>query len=464
MRLFEILLLAVVFISLLFRFFRFEKWPWLHLFPWLTLLLGGYQLWFEDFRWQLIPLYFLAVFLIVASIPRIKNPANLPAKWASYVLIFIGIIAFLLPTLLPVPVFPEPTGPYAVGTTQFFWINEDQEEVYAPKTGTARRVMVQVWYPAALDGSETKAPYLPDGVINAQALSSTFGFPPFFLSQLALADSSAYLNPDLAACYEVWPVLVFSHGWRGMRYQNTAQMVELASQGYIVVAPEHAYGAVISVYPDGEIIYNKPEALPKGVSDEEYEKAARILGKSWISDLRFTLDQLEKLQSGEIPSMFTGHLDLEKLGMFGHSTGGGAVFETCWLDERCRAVFGEDPWLKPYDRQIPETGINQPSIMMFSEDWWLTGDLNLAETLWDNQPEGAILSWVKGTEHYDFSDMPLYSPIGHLVGLKGPIQPDREIILLNDYLLTFFNQHLLSAETAWPDLNENYPEVSFEEK
>ena len=62
-------------------------------------------------------------------------------------------------------------------------------------------------------------------------------------------------------------------------------------------------------------------------------------------------------------------LDLSKVGAYGHSTGGGAVFEACWLDERCQAVLGEDPWMVPYDREITETGVQQPALMMYSEAW-----------------------------------------------------------------------------------------------
>ena len=87
----------------------------------------------------------------------------------------------------------------------------------------------------------------------------------------------------LAQCFDSWPVLVFSHGWDGMRYQNTVQMEALASNGYVVFAPEHAYGAVISVYPDGTKTYNKPGALPKGVSDEEYQQAAIYLVKAGLA-------------------------------------------------------------------------------------------------------------------------------------------------------------------------------------
>ncbi len=464
MRLFEWILIIIVLVSILLRFFRFQKAVWIHLFPLASFLVIGYHFFTEGLRWQMIPFYVFAVSLSVPAFKRITNPEFFPKRKWTIVWLVLSILLVFLPVLLPVPRFPLPTGPYPVGTTSFYWVDETREEIYAEQPGTPRRVMVQVWYPAALNEGAQTAPYNPDGVIDAQAMAQSFGFPKFFLSHLALSETQAYVGEPLAQCFDTWPVLVFSHGWSGMRYQNTAQAVELASQGYIVFAPEHAYGAILSVYPDGEIIYNYPEALPKGVSDEEYVQAARLLGQSWVGDLRFTLDQLEHLQSGEIPSWFTGHLNLEKIGLFGHSTGGGAVLETCWLDSRCQAVFTEDPWLVPYDRQIPLEGLTQPTVLMHSEAWVNQGNQPLLKQLWENEPPGTVKAEIAGTAHYDFSDMPLYSPIGYQVGLKGPIPAERITALLNDYLTTFFNQHLMEGKTSLQDLSSRYPEVNFAQK
>ncbi len=464
MRLFEVILMIVLFLSILLRFFRLEKTPWLHLFPLLSLLVIGYHLFLEGYRWQMLPLYALAIGLSVSAIMRVKQEQSETRLFWTVAWLVVLAVLVLPPVLLPVPVYPEPSGPYEVGTTSFFWVDENREEVYADQPGTPRRVMVQVWYPAALSGVEPQAPYLPDGNQDAHALAESFGFPKFFLTHLSLSKTKAYQGPALAECLETWPILVFSHGWDGMRYQNTAQMVELASQGYLVFAPEHAYGAVISVYPDGKAIYNEPQALPSGVSDQEYARAARVLGSSWVGDLRFTLDQIEALNRGEIDSLFAGHLNLEKVGLLGHSTGGGAAFETCWLDERCQAVLGEDPWLVPYDREMPQTGLTQPALMMFSESWGSEINKGLINQLWQNQPAGALRMMIIGTTHYDFSDLPLYSPIAHQLGLKGPIKAQREIQLFNDYLVTFFDQHLKNAASSVRELSADYPEVEMQQK
>ncbi len=473
MRLFEIIILVITFLSFLIRFLQLKKLTWIYLLPTLNLLAFAYHLFFEGARWQMIPLYILAIAFIPMGIRKVMQPEHRFKLGFTILAAILLLVGGALPILLPVPVFPDTTGPYAVGTTSFYWVDQDRLEAYSPDPdlvyadppSESRQVMVQVWYPATAGQDGEPTPYLPDGVIDAQALATSFGFPAFFLNHFQHATTNGLLNAPIATCFEQWPVLVFSHGWNGMRYQNTAQMEALASHGYIVFAPEHAYGAVVTVYPDGTRIYNKDGALPSGVSDEEYDAAAYILGQSWVGDLVFTLDQVERLQSGEMPSIFQGHLDTNRIGMFGHSTGGGAVLQTCWQDERCKAVVGEDPWLVPYDRAIPASGLIQPSLNMFSENWLKEPNRTLVNQLWDNQPPGAQRMTILGTQHYDFSDISLYSPLGATLGLKGPIKADREISLFNDFLVGFFDQHLVNADsTLLEDAIQEYNEVIFEHK
>lgn len=468
MRTFEITIIVILFISILLRAFRLEKANWLNMLPLLNLLAITYNFMIEGWRWQMIPLYLMALTFAGLSIRRIQNPQEYSRLRQTVISLLLLLIFSSLPWALPVPSFPTPPGPYPVGTQSFYWVDETRMEVYSPEADQVyaatpskpTRVMVQVWYPAVPDSGDGLAPYLPDGLLDAHALSTTFGFPDFFLDHFSLAKTNALLNGRLATCFEQWPVLVFSHGWQGMRYQNTAQMEALASQGFIVFAPEHAYGAVISVYPDGTYTLNKPGALPKDVSDAEYQQAALILGDSWVGDLRFTLDQMQLLQDGSIPSIFSGHLDLAKLGMFGHSTGGGATMQTCAIDARCKAAFGMDPWLVPYNRTLPTQAVPQPAMLMFSEGWESKANLPLVESFWQASPTGTLRATLLGALHNDFTDMPLFSPVASFFGLKGSIKVERAIPLLNDFLYAFFQTHLLDpASSLLPQAESSYPEV-----
>src|SRR5262249_32625239 len=105
------------------------------------------------------------------------------------------------PELPPAPSYAE-RGPWSVGTRE--------EQV----VGTDGLVLtVQVWYPASVEGAAT---VVYDGLLAGGAYDAV-----------------------PADCEESHPMLAFSHGSGGVRYQSPYFTEFLASQGFVVVAPDH---------------------------------------------------------------------------------------------------------------------------------------------------------------------------------------------------------------------------------
>jgi pimeloyl-ACP methyl ester carboxylesterase len=228
-----------------------------------------------------------------------------------------------------------------------------------------------------------------------------------------------------------------------------------------VVGVQHTYGAVITVFEDGTVAKNNPSALPDGAPDDEYEAAARKLANQWAGDLAFALDFLEE-QNSDGDSPFYGRLDLNRVGVYGHSTGGGAAIQFCGTDARCKALLGMDPFMRPVSQQVLEGGVAQPSFFLFSQRW--ADDVDSRNNrLFDPfykraaEPYGALS--IDGTAHYDFSDLPLLSPLAPQLGLKGPISGKRVTTILNDYLLSFFDMTLNGMPTELFEDQSPYEEV-----
>lgn len=72
--------------------------------------------------------------------------------------------------------------------------------------------------------------------------------------------------------------------------------------------------------------------------------------------------------------------------------------------------------------------------------------------------------YVEGTQHFNFADLQFYSPLIKLTGITGDMNGSRGSLIVNQYLLDFFNKHL---EGTGGDLiqgaNDRYPEVKFVE-
>jgi predicted dienelactone hydrolase len=281
--------------------------------------------------------------------------------------LFLLAAATALPALLPVPPIPAPGGSHRVGTQTWVLIDHSRRELYS-RNDEPRKFMVQIWYPANPRPDDIRAPWMNEARIYGRAISKYLGMPGFFLDHLALTKTPAWQDAPLEPSANGYPIIVFSHGWNGFAAQNTGQAVELASHGYVVVAIQHTYGAVVSVFPDGVVAYNNPSALPRGAPDHEYDPAARLLADQWAGDIAYTLDMMGNMVM-DVRGSFWGAFDLSRVGAYGHSTGGGAAIQFCGTDPRCKAVLGMDPFMTPVSEEVLESGVAQPAFFMFSQAW-----------------------------------------------------------------------------------------------
>lgn len=108
------------------------------------------------------------------------------------------------------------------------------------------------------------------------------------------------------------------------------QLEELASHGYLVIAIDYAYEAAASVYPDGRVAVSKTD--PNLTSNTQYETHIPL----WTSDAAFVLNQVEKLNQKDTAGRFTGRIDLERIGMLGHSFGGAVTVQMLKNDPRVK--------------------------------------------------------------------------------------------------------------------------------
>lgn len=443
-------------------------WPrprpyWVRLLPAFTLLVVLVHVIVEGYRWQMIPLYLLTGMLAIHGWIRLRSAPDINSTIASALTLMLLAVFTALPILLPVPSIPASTGPYPVGTRLYELTDNSRQELYSGKEG-ARRFQVQVWYPSQLSPEDSRAPWMANAKIFAPAIAAYIHMPSFFLDHLALVKMPAYQDAKVAPTTDGYPVILFSHGWNGFNAQNTGQAIQLASHGYVVVGVQHTYGAVITVFNDGTIAPNNPSALPSGAPDDEYEAAARKLVGQWSGDLAYALDYLE-LQNNDSASPFFHTLDLARTGAYGHSTGGGAAIQFCGTDSRCKALLGMDPFMRPVSLEVLEHGVSQPAFFMFSQRW--SDDVKsrnneLFHKFVLHAPQTLAVISIDGTAHYDFSDLPLLSPLAPKLGLKGPISGKRITAIIDDYLLSFFDSALKGIPTdLFARQNQKYNEVKF---
>jgi predicted dienelactone hydrolase len=431
----------------------------------LTLPLIAGHLAIEGYRWQMLPIFALTAIalLLLIALRRPDFPARAITTLlaVSAALMFVGVLALIL---LPVPRLPRPPGPYAIGTFNLTWQDDSRMGVYAADPAEPRRLNVQVWYPSDAPGNrahQRQLKWVPDGPLFGRAMTTWVGLPPLLLDQVGLIDTHTYADLPLAEAESAYPVVIYVHGWGGTRNINQDQIEALASSGYIVVSADHTYGALVTQFPDGRTVPYNPEALPTGIPDAEEDRLGNILILTFAADVRFMLDQLEALNA-DGSTVVSGHMDLDRIGVFGHSTGGGAAMVACSEDARCKAVLGMDTWIRPLGEDFVEGGLDQPAMLINSETWSLERNRPVLEMFYGNLRGEKTWLTVTGSGHYDFVMVPLFSPLAVPLKLKGPISGARMTAIDAAYLLAFFDHTLKGEDSALlGGVSGEWPEVTF---
>jgi predicted dienelactone hydrolase len=135
-----------------------------------------------------------------------------------------------------------------------------------------------------------------------------------------------------------FPVIVFSHGLGGSREGYEYLGRHWASWGYVSVHVDHLGSDTAALKKGGRLLADLREA-----AGDKRNAIARPL------DVRFVLDQLEKLNQGGSP--LSHRLDLTRIGMAGHSFGSWTTMavagqrfgqETAFTEPRVKAAIFRD--------------------------------------------------------------------------------------------------------------------------
>ncbi len=432
---------------------------WLGFLP---IALAIAQIAIEGYRWQLVPLYVMAVALALLTLRRAAaKPASKARTIVGGGLAALLLIAAAAPAVLfPVSMLPKPNGAFAIGTRSFVLRDAARDEIYTDAPGDMREVMVQVWYPAAPGASGKTSELINQLDVAGPAIAQRLNLPRFILDHAGLFKTNslvdAPLNPSLAS----YPVVIYSHGWTGFRTINTDQTEMLASQGYVVFAIDHTYGAMITVFPDGRTVGLRNSILD-GKRDAAFTTAFQELVAVYAGDISLLLNELDAHAAGRgqiaLPDL-KGRLDLARLGIFGHSTGGAATARVCATDPRCKAAVGQDVAATGLPDALLGRGLQQPWLALFSEQWRNNASWQRFETLALASKTPVTRAYIQGTQHYDFILIGLLTPLATTLKLKGSIDTQRGLQINRDALLLHFDQTLRSKGTGAIGLAE-YAEV-----
>ena len=202
---------------------------------------------------------------------------------------------------------PTAIGPYAVGRATVGFVDFTRDN---------RLLVMDIWYPVQ--------PF------------EAVGAPPSSYDLVFTGIDSPLAKDGVTAANGPFPLLVFSHGSRGIRFQSFFLTEALASQGYVVVAPDHAGNTA------QDLVFDTLDPFEVSAVDRPI-------------DISFTIDKMFELNA-QPNSVIGGRVDETRIGVMGHSFGG---YTTLAI------ASGIDEW--PRDTRVSVLGAIAPASSINSD-------------------------------------------------------------------------------------------------
>ncbi len=215
----------------------------------------------------------IRILLTALVLVAVALPAGAQVRPATAAHLSSGVDA-THPLTRPPGAFPQGLGPYRVGRQTFAYVDFEREN---------RLLVMDAWYP--VDAAD----------VGDEPLS-------FYDLVFTTLDSEVALNAPPVSSDGPFPLVVFSHGSQGIRFQSFFLTEALASHGFIVVAPDHQGNTA------QDLVFDTLQPFEANVVNRPI-------------DIGFTIDRMLE-RNADADDAFAGRIDEQRIGAMGHSFGG----------------------------------------------------------------------------------------------------------------------------------------------
>lgn len=323
---------------------------------------------------------------------------------------------------------PKPIGKYAVGTITYT-VDSGRKEVMNPST--TRKVACRVYYPVAKESVAGMEKVIHVSRNMVKGLKKAFKAPINYDKITSSGEnySEAYANaPRIQG--QRFPLIIFNHGYNSFREGNSFMLIELASQGYVVISVAHSLEGVCTEFDDGSVVFYDSSityktyspfiggvigamklAKMKGTNQELSDKFDEFQDKYcsflkgrvpvWKDDILEALDYAKKNLSELI--------DFEMgIGITGHSFGGDLAYELCSSEPEfvCGINIDGGPF-----GDYKNTILDKPFMQISGKD-----NENVVTRVYLKHKKPVYKVLFRDMKHIGFSDMKYMIPIKSMIG------------------------------------------------
>jgi predicted dienelactone hydrolase len=267
-------------------------------------------------------------------------------------------------------------GPHGVGHTSTELALVDE------RTG-----LVQWWYPTirSYQGEPTQlSDFEPPGP-NRDTLLALLEDAPEPCTRRWVAS----IGPADPLADDTFPVIVFSHCSNCTRYSSTFIAEQLASWGFVVVAPDHP----------GNTLFDELAGTSVGVSADFLATRG--------DDITRVIDAIAQ-DGTDVPELLQGRLDVARLGVMGHSFGSVTAGWVTERDDRVLATVAiAAPMENPLLPGVTIANIDTPVLMLLAQEDNSILEIgnNLIRGNYDDANAPAWLVEFIDAGHWSYSDI-----------------------------------------------------------
>jgi len=334
----------------------------------------------------------------------------------------------------------QPTGIYPVGTIIYEWTDNSREIQLTSHIGDKRTIIVQLWYPARIDSSSIKAPY--------SSLSKEY----------QNVSANSYLRPSFNEEIENSNLIILTPGRGTERFLYTTIAEELASHGFTVASVDMPQIGYV-LYQDGMIIKPSPEFKPpSGMMSGPYELVDKFFEEPTelgTKDLDFAYKRITELNTSDPNNRFTQTINLQSIGIFGHSLGGRIAGKYAAENTNVKAYISMEG--------IPPRGIRYegkisiPIAMLCSNGTWPYAKENYFSLI-NNRNSTVFMIELLDFGHNSVTDNPYIYP----ASFNYKIEPELGLKISREIILKYFDSVFEKKESFYRSLKNNN-QIKFKE-
>ncbi|MCL4755552.1 MAG: hypothetical protein KJ015_35700 [Myxococcales bacterium] len=350
---------------------------------------------------------------------------------------------------------PPLTGSHLIGVQRRTLTDTSREEEATSVSGDSRRITVKFWYPSDSCSTAPRAPYTTPTEAQYYQPVSMNGAPSGWQEGIHTNSRDA---PALEPGASRFPIVIMSHGFKNVREAYTSFAEQLASHGFVVAAISHAYDTEVTEFSEGDYATFAPAFGKLPPPNQTLDSHIEV----WVQDAKFVLNELAKLHLNDEQGYFTGRLDLENVGIFGHSYGGATAARACIEDARFDAGMNMDGTFFGPNRENGGEKVPKPFAIFVASNH-PPGDLTMKGTFSLSSPAYELTLADSG--HGTFSEERFV--FEHVFPSKtadtthfGTLEPGRALEVIEAYTVAFFEQYLAGKSSTLLDgPSADFPEV-----